>query len=129
MHVFLETERLALRRFTAADVDILVALDSDPAVMRFVSGGKATARDAIEHDILPAFLSYYDRFAGYGFWAAMEKSTGNFLGWFHFRPREGASPAPPTCRSSRSPIRRTSAAYPRPSGRAPATTDRLAIGD
>jgi RimJ/RimL family protein N-acetyltransferase len=22
----------------------------------------------------------------------MEKSTGNFLGWFHFRPREGASP-------------------------------------
>src|SRR5206468_7082526 len=29
---------------------------------------------------------------GYGFWAAIEKSTGEFLGWFHFRPPEGAGP-------------------------------------
>ena len=31
MHLFLETERLILRRFTADDVDNLVDLDSDPA--------------------------------------------------------------------------------------------------
>jgi hypothetical protein len=30
--------------------------------------------------------------AGYGFWAAIEKSTGEFLGWFHFRPRKDADP-------------------------------------
>jgi len=46
----------------------------------------------IEHDILPRFLDYYERFAGFGFWAAIEKATGDFLGWFHFRPPEGAGP-------------------------------------
>ncbi len=28
----------------------------------------------------------------YGFWAAIEKDSGEFLGWFHFRPQEGAHP-------------------------------------
>jgi RimJ/RimL family protein N-acetyltransferase len=86
MHVFLETERLILRRFTAEDEDDLVALDGDPEVMRFLTGGRSTPREEIRDDILPAFLSYYDRFEGYGFWAAIEKATGDFLGWFHFRP-------------------------------------------
>ena len=90
MHIFLETERLVLRRFTEADVDNLVDLDADPDVMRFINGGKPTPRDVIRDDILPAFLSYYERFAGYGFWAVVEKSSGDFLGWFHFRPAEGA---------------------------------------
>ena len=40
MQVFLETERMVLRRFTAADVDHLVDLDSDPEVMRFLTGGR-----------------------------------------------------------------------------------------
>jgi RimJ/RimL family protein N-acetyltransferase len=92
MQVFLETERLVLRRFTEDDTDNLFDLDSDPAVMHFITSGKPTPRDVIENDILPRFLHYYDRFAGYGFWAAIEKATGGFLGWFHFRPREGASP-------------------------------------
>lgn len=89
MHVFLETERLILRRFTDDDVDVLVELDSDPDVMFYITGGRPTPRDEIETDILPAFLSYYGRFAGYGFWAVVERSTGDFLGWFHFRPGEG----------------------------------------
>lgn len=92
MHVFLETERLLLRRFTAADVDNLVDLDSDPDVMHFVTGGKPTSRDEIENDILPIFLGYYERYEGYGFWAAIEKHSGDFVGWFHFRPREGRDP-------------------------------------
>ncbi len=76
MHVFLETERLILRRFTDDDVDVLVELDSDPDVMFYITGGRPTPRDEIETDILPAFLSYYERFAGYGFWAVVERSTG-----------------------------------------------------
>ena len=93
MQVFLETERLVLRRFTTGDVDNLVGLDADPDVMRFVSGGIPTSRDEIENEFLPAFLGYYQRYQPYGFWAAIEKSTGDFLGWFHFRPREGTAPA------------------------------------
>ncbi len=90
MQVFLETERLILRRFTADDVDHLVDLDSDPAVMRFISGGPATPREEIERVHIPAYLAYYERFEGYGYGAAIEKATGAFLGWFHFRPYEGA---------------------------------------
>jgi RimJ/RimL family protein N-acetyltransferase len=92
MQIFLETERLVLRRFTEDDVDNLVALDSDPAVMRFINGGTPTPRDEIKNDILPTFLSYYERFVGFGFWAAIEKASGEFLGWFHLRSPRGSSP-------------------------------------
>ncbi|GII01041.1 GNAT family N-acetyltransferase [Planobispora takensis] len=95
MHVFLETERLVLRRFTEADEDHLVELDGDPEVMRFINGGRPTPREEIREDFLPAFLGYYERFEGYGFWAAVDRSTGEFLGWFHFRPRKGDPPDQP----------------------------------
>jgi RimJ/RimL family protein N-acetyltransferase len=91
MHVFLETDRLVLRRFTTADADNLTELDADPEVMRFVSGGAPTSREEIENEILPAFLGYYQRYQEYGFWAAIERSSGDFLGWFHFRPRPGTA--------------------------------------
>jgi RimJ/RimL family protein N-acetyltransferase len=90
--VFLETERLVLRQFADDDIENLVELDSDPEVMRFINGGRPTPRDEIENDVLPAFLGYYERCAGYGFWAAVERATGRFIGWFHFRPTEGAPP-------------------------------------
>lgn len=93
--VFLETDRLVLRKFTSDDADLLVDLDSDPDVMHFINGGRATSRLEIESDILPAFLSYYERFAGYGFWAAVEKSSGQFIGWFHLRAAEGHPPDEP----------------------------------
>jgi RimJ/RimL family protein N-acetyltransferase len=91
MHVFLETDRLVLRRFTTADAGLLTDLDADPAVMRFITGGAPTSREEIETEVLPAFLGYYRRYQGYGFWAAIEKSTGDFLGWFHFRPPPGTA--------------------------------------
>lgn len=84
--VFLETERLVLRQFTTDDVEDLYELDADAEVMHYITGGRGTPREEIEHEILPAFLEYYRRFPGYGFWAAIEKSSGRFIGWFHFRP-------------------------------------------
>jgi RimJ/RimL family protein N-acetyltransferase len=92
MQVFLETERLVLRRFTVADVDNLVALDGDPNVMHFITGGQTTPRDVIQNETLPRFLAHYERFVGYGFWAAIEKATGEFLGWFHFLSTRPAHP-------------------------------------
>ena len=86
MQIYLETDRLILRRFTEDDADFLVDLDSDPQVVRYTSGGPATPRDVIVREHIPAYLGYYVRFAGYGFWVAIEKSTGAFLGWFHLRP-------------------------------------------
>ena len=92
MQVFLETERLVLRQFTEDDLDNLVELDGDPEVMKFLNGGRPTPRREIENDVLPAFLGYYERSPGYGFWAAEEKATGRFVGWFHFRPAKEAPP-------------------------------------
>jgi RimJ/RimL family protein N-acetyltransferase len=93
MQIYLRTNRLVLRQFIEADVDNLVALNGDPEVMRYV--GTPTSRDEIEQDYLPAYLDYHRRGDRYGFWAAIEPSTGAFLGWFHFRPAEGASPDEP----------------------------------
>lgn len=92
MQVFLETERLVLRRFTEADADDLFDLDGDPEVMRFLTGGRPTPRDEIRDETLPRFLDYYERFAGFGHWAAVEKPTGEFLGWFALHPTESGDP-------------------------------------
>ena len=95
MRIYLETERLVLREFVADDVDNLVELDSDPEVMRYITGGLPTAREEIEHDILPAWVASYARSPRLGFWAAEEKATGRFVGWFHLRPGEGHGPDEP----------------------------------
>ena len=92
MQVFLETERLVLRRFTGADADDLFELDGDPEVMRFLTGGKPTPREVILAETLPRFLRSYGRFGGLGYWAAVEKSSGEFLGWFALHPSEGGDP-------------------------------------
>jgi RimJ/RimL family protein N-acetyltransferase len=86
MGVHLETERLRLREFTADDLDALVELDSDPQVMFHITGGLPTSREEMRDVVLPHWMDFYRRGEGFGFWAAVEKATGEFLGWFHFRP-------------------------------------------
>lgn len=86
MNVYLETERLILRRLTPDDLDSLTGLDADPVVMRYINGGRPTPRDEMRDDYLPWWLAYYERGDRYGFWAAIEKETEAFLGWFHLRP-------------------------------------------
>lgn len=90
--IFLETARLRLRRFTPADEDSLVALDSDPEVMRYLNGGIPTPREVIAATVLPGFLASYDRVPGFGVWAAEESASGAFLGWCSFRTRTGVAP-------------------------------------
>lgn len=91
MAIYLETERLILRRFTTSDVDHLVALDGDPEVMRFLNGGVPTPREMVESRILPGFLRSYERLPGCGVWAAIEKASGDFAGWLSLRPPEGGA--------------------------------------
>ncbi len=91
MSAFLETERLVLRRLTEADTQHLVELDSDPAVMRFLTGSTPTPPEVIRDAILPRFLRSYAHGPGFGVWGAMEKIGGDFLGWFSFQLADGAS--------------------------------------
>jgi RimJ/RimL family protein N-acetyltransferase len=92
IQVFLETQRLVLRRFTPHDAGNLFDLDSDPAVMRYLTGGVPTPRQVIEAEILPRFLRYDEGRPGFGFWAAVDRASGQFLGWFSLRPADGADP-------------------------------------
>src|SRR5690606_3634594 len=94
MTVFLETERMVLRRFTENDDGLLFGLDADPEVMRYLTGGRPTPREEVRERILPAMLGWYERCTDRGFWAA-ETREGGFLGWFHLREPTGADPGEP----------------------------------
>lgn len=88
MSNYLESERLVLRQFTAQDADLLIELDSDPAVMRFLTGGEPSLPDEVVRDeVIPSLLAAYERWDGrFGLFAAYEKETGAFIGWFCLRP-------------------------------------------
>jgi RimJ/RimL family protein N-acetyltransferase len=83
VHIFLTTDRLVLRRFTEDDVDLLVELDSDPEVMRHLTGAP-TPRAEIADEVLPRLLSHYERHPDTAIWAA--HAAGEFIGWFMLRP-------------------------------------------
>ncbi|MFI6826161.1 GNAT family N-acetyltransferase [Kribbella sp. NPDC050241] len=85
MIVYLETERLVMRRFTADDVELLVGLDSDLEVMRFLTG-QVTPREEIENVVLPAILAVYAEHQELGTFAAYQKADGAFVGWFGMQP-------------------------------------------
>jgi RimJ/RimL family protein N-acetyltransferase len=82
VRVFLTTERLILREFEPSDVDNLVELDSDPEVMRYLTGGRPTPRATVENELLPWLLAKYAQPGGYAQWAAIERASGAFVGWF-----------------------------------------------
>lgn len=91
MEPYLTTERLSLTPFTAADADLLIELDSDPDVMRYLTGRQPTPADEIREQDLPSILAGYDRWDGrFGLFAARAYDDGAFIGWFCLRPeRDG----------------------------------------
>jgi RimJ/RimL family protein N-acetyltransferase len=86
MRIILQTQRLALRQFTEDDVDNLFDLNGDPEVMRYLTGGRPTPREVLRDEVIPFHLAVYERLDRLGTWAAESSTTGEFLGWFHFRP-------------------------------------------
>jgi RimJ/RimL family protein N-acetyltransferase len=86
MSTFLETDRLVLRQFTQDDAQLLFDFNSDPDVIRYVGLHSPTELRPYQEFIREKCLAYYNRYATLGFWAAVEKATGQFIGWFHLRP-------------------------------------------
>lgn len=76
-----ETRRLGFRLLTMDDVDRMVALDSDPEVMRYITGGPAPSRDETEATLRSAI--------GHR-WLAWESATGDDVGWFALDPSSSA---------------------------------------
>ncbi|URN18749.1 GNAT family N-acetyltransferase [Streptomyces sudanensis] len=88
MEPFLTTERLELRPFTAHDEGLLIELDADPEVMRYLTGGRPTPPETVRKEILPRMLRRHPCTGLPGYWAVRERATGEFLGWFELRPLE-----------------------------------------
>ena len=86
MKIVLTTERLLLRQLTEDDADHLLALDSDPEVMRFIGPFTLPDREAYRQQIRTRNLPHYEHFADRGCWAVQERSGGDFLGWIFLRP-------------------------------------------
>jgi RimJ/RimL family protein N-acetyltransferase len=81
----IETERLALRPLSPADLDSLLALDADPEVRRHVDEPAAPTRaEALAR--MPRLLTRYGDGAEPAFWSAEHRASGAFCGWFHLRP-------------------------------------------
>jgi len=77
---WLTTERLALRRFTALDLNWLAALYSDVDVTRYLGGVKSRLDTQVFLD--DRILRYYDQHPGLGIWMTVERASGACIG-FH----------------------------------------------
>src|SRR6266481_9290649 len=73
----LETERLRLRGHRLEDFAHSAAMWADPKVVKNVGGKPFT-----EEETWTKFLRYIGHWAvfGFGYWAAVEKTTGAFVG-------------------------------------------------
>jgi len=83
--VYLQTDRLTLRRFVADDVALLTELDADPRVTFFITGGVPEFDPAM----LLRWIADYQHSPDLGIWAAEIRASGNFIGWFHLRLDHG----------------------------------------
>jgi RimJ/RimL family protein N-acetyltransferase len=78
---FLETERLSLRQFHAADAANLYRLHRDPRVMRYIGDGSVGDRASVAAALARAAREYRN-YPGLGVWPAAERAGGTFVGWF-----------------------------------------------
>jgi RimJ/RimL family protein N-acetyltransferase len=77
----LETDRLLLRWFREDDFPELLAMSSDPEVMKFLGGQPQTEIEAWK--AMAANIGHW-YFRGYGVWAVEEKSSGKLIGRIGF---------------------------------------------
>jgi RimJ/RimL family protein N-acetyltransferase len=79
------TDRLWLREFTAGDLDLLIALHSDPEVMWFLTKGVPYTVEE-NREFLETVIAEYPRHPGYGVFAGFRRDTDEFIGWFAAHP-------------------------------------------
>lgn len=79
MSFYLETERLILRDILPKDVDGIFELDSNPKVHQYLGKNPITTKTQAETNVKFIIEQYNER--GIGRFAAIEKSSGNFIGW------------------------------------------------
>lgn len=79
MEIFASTPRLILRELIPADADGMLALNSDPEVMRYLAGYLISTIEEARENIQFIRQQYKDN--GIGRWAVIEKESNEFIGW------------------------------------------------
>lgn len=74
-----QTPRLDARHITAADVDAMLAVYGDPAVVRHVADGRPLDRARCEQWVEVTLRNYATR--GYGMVALAERASGSIVGF------------------------------------------------
>jgi len=85
----LETDRIYLKEFTHDDVDALAEMDRDPSVMAYIGNGSTIDDKEETKRIIERAIAGYQNHPGLGIWAAIERSSNKFIGWFCLRPLPG----------------------------------------
>ena len=78
MNFILETERLLLREFDISDAKMMYQLNADPKVIRYTGDSPFLSIESAA-----TFLKNYSDYErnGFGRFACIEKSSGEFIGW------------------------------------------------
>ncbi|MCK1794685.1 GNAT family N-acetyltransferase [Streptomyces sp. XM4193] len=82
----LTTERLRLRPFEIRDAEELLALHTDPEVMRYLDDAEPATPQTIEERTLPHLMRHHPCLGGPAYFAVEESQSGRFVGWFELRP-------------------------------------------
>jgi RimJ/RimL family protein N-acetyltransferase len=83
----LETPRLILRAFSAADVEPYTAMMADPEVTKFLGDGRPLDRTDAWRQL--ALLIGHWELRGFGLWAVEERATGRLIGRIGCHEPEG----------------------------------------
>ncbi len=81
-----DSDRLCFRLMSKEDGALLLDLDSDPEVMRFINGGRPTTQEEIDEKHIPRLLAYRNPDKGWGIWQVNTKQDNAFVGWILARP-------------------------------------------
>lgn len=87
MKVYIETKNLILREIRESDLEGMFQLDSNKEVHKHLGNKPITTKQQAEEMIASIRLQYEER--GIGRFAAIEKSSGSFIGWSGLRLNQG----------------------------------------
>ena len=81
-----DSSRLSYRLMTENDAQLLYELDQDPAVMKFINGGKPSSMDTITNSFIPRLKAFSNPDKGWGLWQVNTLDENSFIGWILVRP-------------------------------------------
>lgn len=86
MQVIFETPRLLLRRFTEADAPLILELNSDPVVLKYLHEPLLQDEEHAKTILTSIIFPQYQH--NLGRWAMISKEDNNFIGWcgLKYRP-------------------------------------------